>query len=52
MSLPMCLVGVGLALVGLIAHPDSNHLFSWIGLIANGAVILGLIGLFMLTAVG
>lgn len=38
-SIPLCLVGVGLSVVALVAHRDRNHLFSWIGLFGNGAVI-------------
>src|SRR5262249_24544801 len=49
MSVPLCLVGVGLAIVGLVAHRDRNHLFTWIGLLGNGVVILGVLGLFVLT---
>jgi hypothetical protein len=29
MSIPLCLVGVGLALAGLIAHQNRNHHFTW-----------------------
>jgi hypothetical protein len=43
MSVPLCLVGVGLAFVGLIAHRDRNHLFNWIGLFGNGVVIFGVL---------
>jgi hypothetical protein len=41
MNIPLCLVGIGLALVALIAHRDRNNLFSWIGLFVNSAVIIG-----------
>jgi hypothetical protein len=47
-SVPLCLVGVGLAIVGLVAHGDRNHLFSWIGLFGNGAVLVGVLGLLLL----
>jgi hypothetical protein len=50
MSVPLCLVGVGLAFVGLIAHRDCNHVFTWIGLMGNGVVILGVVGLYVLSA--
>jgi hypothetical protein len=50
MSIPLCLVGVGLALVGLIAHRDCNHLSSWIGLMGNMVVIVGVVGLYILGA--
>jgi hypothetical protein len=50
MSVPLCLVGVGLGLVGLIAHRDCNHLFTWIGLLGNGVVILGVVGLYVFNA--
>jgi len=49
-SIPLCLVGVGLALVGLIAYRDRNHLLTRIGLYVNRAVILGVIGLYLLEA--
>jgi len=49
LSLPACLVGAGLAVVGLGAQRDKKHLFTWIGLIGNGAVILGILGLFVLS---
>jgi hypothetical protein len=48
MSLPICIVGAGLGLVGLIAHRDQNNLFSWIGLFINGVVVLGVVGLYVL----
>jgi hypothetical protein len=47
MSLPACLAGAGLAVVGLIAHPKRNHLFTWIGLFGNGVVVLGVVGFYM-----
>jgi hypothetical protein len=50
MSAPLCLVGFGLALVGLIAHRDCNHQFTWIGLIGNGVVIFGVVGLYVVGA--
>jgi hypothetical protein len=50
MSVPVCLVGFGLALVGLIAHRDRNHVFTWIGLLGNGVVILAVAGLFVLAS--
>jgi hypothetical protein len=50
LNVPVCLVGLGLALVGLIAHRDRNHLFTWIGLTVNSMVILGVIGLYVLGA--
>jgi hypothetical protein len=48
MSVPLCLVGVGLATVALIAHRDRNNLFTWIGLFGNGVVIVGVLGLYVL----
>jgi hypothetical protein len=50
MSITLCLVGVGLVLVGLIAHRDSNHLFSWMGLFGNGIGTLLVVGLYLLGA--
>jgi DNA-directed RNA polymerase subunit RPC12/RpoP len=50
MSIPLCLVGAGLGLVGLIAHRDQNQLFTWIGLLGNGVVILGVVGLYLFGA--
>jgi predicted Zn finger-like uncharacterized protein len=50
MSIPLCLVGAGLGLVGLIAQRDCNQVFTWIGLMGNGIVILGVVGLYVLSA--
>jgi hypothetical protein len=50
MSVPLCLVGVGMAVAGLIAHRGYNHLLTWIGLVGNGTVILGVCGLYLLGA--
>ncbi len=50
MSVPVCLVGVGLGIVGLVAHRDCNHVFTWIGLLANAVVILGVVALYVLGA--
>jgi hypothetical protein len=50
MSVPVCLVGLGLGLVALIAHRERNQLFSWIGLLGNGVVILAVVGLFVLAS--
>lgn len=41
-SVPLCIVGIGLGVVALIAHPNRNHLFSWMGLMGNGIVVLTL----------
>jgi hypothetical protein len=51
LSVPLCLVGVGLSVVALIAHKDRNHLFTWIGLLGNGVVILAVVGLYVLGAI-
>jgi len=51
MSLPLCLVGIGLSVVAFIAHQNCNHLFTWIGLLGNGGVIVGVIGLYVLAPV-
>jgi hypothetical protein len=50
MSLPLCLVGAGLGVVALVAHRDQNHLFTWIGLLGNGVVIVALLGFYFLGA--
>jgi len=50
-GLPLCLVGIGLAITALVAHKDANNLFAWIGLYGNGVVILGTIGLYVLGSV-
>jgi DNA-directed RNA polymerase subunit RPC12/RpoP len=48
MSLPLCLVGVGLGGVGLVVHRGQNHLFTWIGLCGNGVVIFVVVGLHLI----
>jgi hypothetical protein len=50
MNVPLCLVGVGLAVTGLIANRGCNHVFSWIGLLGNGVIILAVIGLYVFGA--
>ena len=45
LSIPLCLIGVGLAVAALIAHKDRNHLLTYIGLVVNALVILALLGL-------
>lgn len=50
LSIPLCLVGVGLAIVGLVAHRDRNHFFTWIGLFGNGIVIFGVVGMYVFGA--
>lgn len=47
-SVPLCLVGIGLGAVALIAHPNRNHLFSWMGLMGNGIVVLTLGALWLI----
>jgi hypothetical protein len=49
-SVPACLVGIGMAIVALIAHRRRNHLFTILGLSFNGVVVLGLILLYVLGA--
>jgi hypothetical protein len=51
MSVPLCLVGVGLAVVALIAHKEHNHLFTWMGLFGSGVVILGVLGFYLYGAI-
>lgn len=50
MSIPVCLVGVGLGVMALIAHKDRNHSMTYIGLTVNALVILTLLGLYTLGA--
>jgi hypothetical protein len=45
LSVPVCLVGIGLAVMALVAHKNRNHLFTVIGLVVNSLVILGVLAL-------
>ncbi len=47
LSLPLCIIGAGLGLVGLIAHRNRNHVFTWLGLSGNCLVITGVLGVFL-----
>lgn len=52
-SVPFALVGLGLGVVALIAHRGRNrrnHLFTWVGTIANGVVILAVVGFYLLVS--
>lgn len=51
LSIPLCLVGVGLAVMALVAHKDRNHVMTYIGLTVNALVILGVLGLFLFSSV-
>jgi hypothetical protein len=51
MNLPLCLVGVGLAVAGLVSQRGHNHLFTWIGLLGNGVIVLGFLALLLLAAI-
>jgi DNA-directed RNA polymerase subunit RPC12/RpoP len=51
LSIPLCLVGVGLAVMALIAHKGRNHLMTYIGLGVNAVVILGVLGLYVIGSV-
>jgi hypothetical protein len=51
LSVPLCLVGAGLAVMALIAHKDRNHFMTYVGLAVNALVILGVLGLFMFASV-
>lgn len=51
LSIPLCLVGVGLAIAALVAHKSHNHLFTDIGLGVNALVILGVLGLYVFVSV-
>jgi hypothetical protein len=46
LSVPVCLVGVGLAIMALVAHKGRNHVFTWFGLGVNSLVILAVLGLY------
>jgi hypothetical protein len=50
MSAPLCLIGLGLGITGLYAQADRKQTFSTIGIIGNGAMILGLLGLYVFGA--
>lgn len=47
MSLPLCLTGAGLGFVALVVHRNRDHVFTWIGLLGNGVVILGVVGFYL-----
>jgi hypothetical protein len=47
MSIPLCLLGGGLGLTGLIAHREQNNLFSWLGLAGNATIVLGVVGFYL-----
>ncbi len=51
LSVPLCLIGVGLAIMALIAHKDRNHLMTYIGLGVNALVILGVLALYVFASV-
>lgn len=51
LSIPLCLVGVGLAIAALIAHKDRSHTMTYIGLGVNALVIFALLGLFVFGSV-
>jgi hypothetical protein len=48
LSVPVCLVGASLAVVGLVAHRRDNPLFAWVGLCGNAAVVLAVLGYYLL----
>jgi hypothetical protein len=51
-SVPLCIVGFGFGLVGLIAYRrNRNHLFTWTGLCGNALVIMSVVGLHVYGAV-
>ncbi|HEV3440631.1 MAG TPA: hypothetical protein VG122_24965 [Gemmata sp.] len=47
LSIPLCLVGVGLAIATLTAHKNRSHTLTYIGLTVNALVIVALLGLFV-----
>jgi hypothetical protein len=46
LSIPLCLVGVGLAVAALIAQADRKHSMTYVGLLVNALVILAVLGLY------
>lgn len=46
----LCGAGVGLAFAGLIASRKRSHIFSWIGVVGNVVVILGMLALDLVVA--
>jgi hypothetical protein len=50
MSTPVCLVGIALPVAGLVANPDRSHRLTWIGLVVNGVVIVGILCLYLFGA--
>jgi hypothetical protein len=51
LSVPVCLVGVGLSVMALVAHKNRNHLFTAIGLGVNSLVILCVLAVYLLASV-
>jgi hypothetical protein len=49
MNVPACIVGIGLGLWGMARHPDCKHTFTWLGICGNLLVIIGILGMFILT---
>ena len=49
LCLPLSLVGGGLGVVALVAHKQRNHLFTWIGVIGNGIIVLIVLGVIFIS---
>jgi hypothetical protein len=49
-TLPFCAGGLILAAVGLAVHREHKHVFTWLGLFANGAVLCAFAALAVLSA--
>jgi DNA-directed RNA polymerase subunit RPC12/RpoP len=47
MGLPLALVGVGLGFVAMVAQRDRNHMFSAMGFVLNGGIVVGTVGFFV-----
>jgi hypothetical protein len=43
MSVPLCLIGLGLAIVGLTVHPYRRHFLTGIGFFVNFLVLVGVL---------
>lgn len=51
MSIPLCVVGIGLVVVGLTTNRDCNHVYTWIGLIGNSVVVVVVVAAYALMVI-